>query len=114
MDTPKGSGSTTFLLVGLILLLIVTGSILSFVPLVKCPSCRGRQRGFILKNGTRIEMAGILDADAEYLFLQDSDGTRRRVALADISGPWNCDRCGGRRRVSVFRRVLGRPDPATN
>jgi hypothetical protein len=101
----KRSGSISSLLVGLILLLTVAGLILSVVPLARCPSCGGHQKGFVLKNGSRIEMAEIVDVGTDYVFFKSRDGSRVRVAVADISGSWGCDYCGGRKRVSILKRL---------
>jgi hypothetical protein len=106
VDHSKGPGSASFLLVGLVLLVTLAGVLLTLMPAVKCPSCCGHQNGFILKDGTKVEIARIVDADASFLFFESSDGTRRQVAMADITGPLPCDRCGDRKRVSVFSRLL--------
>jgi hypothetical protein len=107
-NSKKRPSSITFLLVGLVLLVTGAGFMLSFVPLLECPSCQGQPRGFVLKNGTKIKVAGLVDDDEAlpYVFYKSEDGSRRRVARADISGPWGCDRCGTRNRVSVFNRYV--------
>ena len=105
MHPSKVPASASAPLVGLVLLLTVAGVVLSLMPLVKCPSCRGHQRGFILKDGTTIETAAIVDGDGTNFFYQGSDGTRQQFAVADITAAWPCDRCGLRKRVSVFNRL---------
>ena len=82
-----------------------------FVPMKTCPTCEGRLLGFILKNGTRCELQSLLVEDSDRVIFKDKTGRRSVVAKAQISGNVLCDRCRGRKKVSLLNVWLRSREP---
>jgi hypothetical protein len=99
---PKRPGSITFLLVGLVLLVTGAGMFAAFVPIVKCPVCLGLSIGVVLKNGSQVPIKDVTEGAGNYVFYKTSSGERRRIDRNDIQEEMACERCSGRKRVSIL------------
>jgi len=103
---PKRPGSITFLLVGLVLLITAAGLFAAIVPLVQCPSCQIGVVGFVFSNGEYVPVDQVESKGGGWLYYKDAKGARHRAATSDIVALSACERCKGRKKVTLLNRCI--------
>ncbi len=95
-------------LIGIVLLVLLVGLAGAMVPVVACPACGGRPTGVLLKNGSPLELADLEDTGTFVTGRRKSGGSVR-IARSDVAGFLHCNRCSGRGRITIFRRMRWTP-----
>ena len=103
---PKRPGSITFLLAGLVLLVTGAGLLAAFVPSVKCPDCQEGIVGYVLTNGDYVPVNLAESGGGGWLWYKDAKGARHRAATSDIEALSACERCHGKKKITLLNRCI--------